>query len=501
MKPLEMLHNIDYLLVGTIGRSSMKMAKRNGPDRLLDLRGLTWWFKRDIPAKCRAVFKDPRTGKPKATFMVNLKTADLRAARRLRDELEADTDAMFRDIRAGKTVAAAALSAKEQGILAREAIAAAVDHQQDGPDDSFGLYEAAVQSAEDTMERFTSDDEAAAFADALHGREDVSAHLDTYLAAADFAPKTVSERRGNIGRFAKWAAEQNPALTLDRIDRKKAGKYVSEAIDKMHPQTQKKHLAALRGYWRWLAARGHVDLPPGALMDAGWPWDGQQVQRNGKRVERGSREEERPFADAEAKTLLYAPYPDGMDPDHEGQIADAIRISLLSGMRMAEVLTLWVEEVREGPEGAGLVFDIQQGKTDAAARPVPVHPDLMKIVQRRLKDAKGADKPGKAWLFHELADERDPGDTFGKRFRRYRLALGVDDKRDGKRRSLVNFHSARRWFATAADRAGQTEAVIKDIVGHVPDRKNVTRSSYIARSSGAQMRACIESVMLPDAEP
>ncbi|WP_377385658.1 hypothetical protein [Rhodobacter lacus] len=70
----------------------------------------------------------------------------------------------------------------------------------------------------------------------------------------------------------------------------------------------------------------------------------------------------------------------------------------------------------------------------------------------------------------------------------------MDDKREGVRRSLVNFHSARRWFATKADRAGVWEAVIKDVIGHVPDKKNVTRASYIAASSGAQMRECVEAV-------
>lgn len=56
--------------------------------------------------------------------------------------------------------------------------------------------------------------------------------------------------------------------------------------------------------------------------------------------------------------------------------------------------------------------------------------------------------------------------------------------REGKRHSMVNFHSTRRWFATSADRAGQQEAVIKDVIGHVPDKNNVNRAAYIARSLG-----------------
>lgn len=468
----------------------MAGRSKKGGKRLLTLKSNRWRFRRAVPVACQKTL-----GRGKF-YMVNLMTSDLKAAQRMRDELERETTDTFAAILSGKFVAVATLSAREQGILAREAIAAAAEVDEGEPD-TVGPLEAAIWSAESTAEGFREDTERDAYLDALHGREDVGTHVETYLAGQGFAPKTVTERRSNIGKFVKWAAAQRPALTLDRIDRKQAGKYVSAVIDPMHPQTQKKHLAALRGYWRWLASRGHIELPPGALMDSGWPWDGQRAQRSGKRAERGDREVERPFTEAEAKALLYAPFPSGRNPNHESQIRDAIRISMLSGMRMAEILTLWVEEVREGPEGAGLVFDIQQGKTEAAARPVPVHPDLVEIVQRRLKNADGTKKAGTDWLFHELADERDPGDTFGKRFRRYRLDLGVDDKRDGKRRGLVNFHSARRWFATAADRAGQQEAVIKDVIGHVPDKKNVTRKSYIYTSSGAQMRACVESVKLP----
>lgn len=469
----------------------MAGRSKNAGRRLLVLKHDRWWFRREIPEAARKALGKGRF------WMVNLATGDLRTAQRLRNELENETAETFTAIRSGKTVAYLELSAREQGILAREAIAAAAEVDPGEPD-QLGPIDAAIWAAEGTAEGFRSENERAAFMDALHGHEPVDTHVDAYLDTAKLAPKTRNERRGIVGRFARWAAAQKPALTLDRIDRKRAGRYVSEVIDKLHPVTQTKHLTALRGYWKYLAARGLVDLPPSTSLKIGWPWNDQQLEDRGKRVERGSRgQEERTFTEAEVKALLYAPYPAGVRPEYEAQIRDALRVSLLSGMRMAEVLTLWVEEVREGPEGAGLVFDIQHGKTDAAARPVPVHPDLAEVVNRRMKDAKGNAKPGRAWLFHELAHERDPGDTFGKRFARFRKKLGVDDTREGRRRSLVNFHSARRWFATAADRAGQREAVIKDVVGHVPDKKNVTRSAYIARSSPAQMRACVESVRLP----
>ncbi|MCA0272203.1 MAG: tyrosine-type recombinase/integrase [Proteobacteria bacterium] len=430
--------------------------------------------------------------------MENLETSDLKVAQGLRDELERFTSETFAAIRSGKTMAAAALTAREQGILAREAIIVAADHDTGEPEGN--PFDAALWAADAAAEGFRSEADRDAYLDALHGRDAVEAHLDAHLATLrrnKIVEKSVKEREGLILAFATWAAAQKPALTLDRIDRKQAGKYVAEKLDELHPKTQSKHLMALRGYWVQLAARGLVELPQQEPRGSGWPWNAQQIRNKPTRAERESRsDKERTFTEAEVKALLYAPYPEGMTAEHEAQIRDAIRMSLLSGMRMAEVLKLWVDDVKEAEDGAELIFDIQEGKTDAAARPVPVHPDLVDVVQRRLKDKDGNDKPGGAWLFHELADERDPGDTFGKRFARFRKNLGVADKREGKRRSLVNFHSARRWFATTAARAGQHDAVIQDVIGHEPDEKNVTRR-YIAMSSRAQMRACVEAVKLP----
>jgi integrase len=61
-----------------------------------------------------------------------------------------------------------------------------------------------------------------------------------------------------------------------------------------------------------------------------------------------------------------------------------------------------------------------------------------------------------------------------KRIRR----LGLAEMVDGKRRSLVNFHSLRRGFITAAFRAGQPERVVQQVVGH--RAQGVTLGVYFA---------------------
>lgn len=50
----------------------------------------------------------------------------------------------------------------------------------------------------------------------------------------------------------------------------------------------------------------------------------------------------------------------------------------------------------------------------------------------------------------------------------------MNDKRPGQRRSLVNFHSFRRWFVTEAERAGIPESTILSVVGHEEGRRSIT---------------------------
>lgn len=464
----------------------MAGKSKKGGERLLLLQRNVWWFRQQVPAVVRE-----RIGS-KQFIMVNLRTADVVEAKRRRDELESQTRIQFRHIKMGRRATLelpgwkpesaprqATMGPAERGAMWREALADA--RAADDPT----AFEIARDLAADEAEAFGNDDaKRRAFSDAFTGREEVDHHLETYLSTAGLAPKTTGERRGLVQKFARWAAGKG--LILDRIDRRQAGKYVTEAIDPLHPVTQTKHLTALRQYWVYLAKRGHIDLPAGEDRNSGWPWDGQQTEKRGKRVERGSKvEEERPFTDNEVSKLLYAPWP-MKKPDWESQIRDATAISLLTGMRLAEVLTLWVGDVD------GDWIDIKEGKTEAAARRVPIHPDLKAIVQRRTEGKAATD-----WLFHELRTERDPGDTFGKRFKRFREGVGVDDRREGVRRSLVNFHSARRWFATKARHAGHPKETIAQIVGHKADKSDVTFGVYAREASEGQLKACVGDVKLP----
>ncbi|WP_394177419.1 tyrosine-type recombinase/integrase [Yoonia maritima] len=462
-------------------------VKSNRSERLLVLKGNTFWFRQGVPKPVRQMIGGP------AFIMINLQTSNITEAKHLRDDLEAATRVQFRDVIAGRRGAfelpglsasatnasvsrSQALPAALRGDLIRNAMADA----EDG--DELHLIVEAAEAEADAMRPA----QRKAFERAMAGKVEIEHHLEDYLSKAELAPKTTNERRGHVMKLARWCSEKG--RTLDQIDRREAGRYVSDELDQMHPVTQGKHITALRQYWIYLARRGHVQLPVGEGVKTGWPWNDQLVEKKGKRVERGGKKAvERPFTDAEVSTLLNSPFP--LREAYKAPMQDILRIGLLSGMRQAEISTLWVEEVIE--KDGHLWFDLQQGKNGSAARVVPVHSTLASMISDRM-----VGKAGQDMLFHELSSVKNPSDAYGKRFKRYREGLGVKDDLPGVRRSLVNFHSARRWFTTKARHAGIDKDTIGDVIGHQSDKQDVTFGVYARRASDRQLIACVEAVRL-----
>jgi integrase len=460
---------------------------RNGARRYLSLRGRKWWFKRDIPAEIRDAL-----GR-RTAYLVNLETSDLRAAMGRRDELRTETDRLFASARAGNLITTAADHIRDLGELwakeLRESRAnphlwtARITGREiaDVTDEEANTADGFI---EEEGERIGREHGAAArerFMGIAHGHVDVDHHLEAYLKEAGLAPKTVNERRGLVGRFAKWARSEN--LVMRDVTRAVAGRYFGAHIAPLHRRTAAKHLTAITQYWDYLVRRGCVTGEN--------PWVGQAQPQKGRRANRGDQVRERDFTTDEIRVLLYPAEQAGQRKDVPDPMPDAMRIAALSGMRLAEIVNMQAGDVEWDADGAGW-FALKEGKTRAAARRVPIHPDLVAIIQRRVRGRSGS-----ATLFPELDRLPNAADALGKRFASYRKRLGVDDPSDGRRRSLVNFHSFRRWFVTQAGLAGQQEVVVGAVVGHAEGRRTITFGTYFGQSPEAAMRQCVEAVKLP----
>lgn len=451
-------------------------ARRGGARRHLELRGHVWWFKREVPRDLRSHYGGKRT------IVESTGTRDLREAQRIRDEREVQTSADFATLRSGGTIAgAAAWTPAERGRIMRDEYAKA-ERLDEGAERLADLSFA----SEAIEARLKAKPQQAAYLNALHGYEAADAFVDAYATfRKDLRPKTIYERRGILRQFAEWSAKDE--LTLPEVNRRVAGRYVSDKLEAAgrHSATARKHLTALSDYWTFLLARGHVTPPKG---EDGNPWTGQLAQGRGtRRSGNGAESQERAFTDEEVKALLFGPAKDSFTPAFVPDILDMLRVSLLSGLRLDEAASLLAGDVQGG------AIRVVAGKTAAAARTVPMHPDLKPIFARRAPDSSPASAP----VFPDLSRLPRPGDTFGKRFRRYREAAGVKEDREGVRRSLVNFHSARRWFAQQARHNGHPLETIKEVMGHVADRRDRVTLGYTGAASDDQKRGLVESLRLP----
>lgn len=163
---------------------------------------------------------------------------------------------------------------------------------------------------------------------------------------------------------------------------------------------------------------------------------------------------------------------------------DVMLIAALTGARLDAVIDLRVGECADG------WFTFKPQKKEASARDVPIHPDLSDLVAARVKGKAPEDDLFPEWPGPTAKDSmRERSAYFSKRFTRYRRDLGVEEVVEGKRRSLVNFHSFRRWFITKGERADIDANLLAAIVGH--KRSGLTLGRY---SEGPEMPAAQKAV-------
>ena len=301
--------------------------------------------------------------------------------------------------------------------------------------------------------------------------------VDLWLAETSYRPRTEGDHRRAVKRLKEWGCD-----TLESVTRKKAGEFISHLVKSAPPhwtgdfKTVNKLKSSLSAYWIWLRGKGHVENNI---------WTDQPIARRKPNIE-GPEEKERAFTDDEIFMLLNGPA--------DQLTADIIRIGALSGMRIDEICSLKVTDCQNN------IFSITRAKTNAGLRTVPIHPDLTAIITRRTKGKK----PDRYIFEPDLTppskeSTREISMPAVKRFSRYIRAVKVAVKIEGKRRSLTNFHSLRRWFITKAEQAGQPETIIAAVVGH--KRDGMTLGVYSAGPSGDQFRKCVEAVMLPRTAP
>ena len=315
---------------------------------------------------------------------------------------------------------------------------------------------------------------ARAFADVRYGHAiPLEMHHEKFIAWCGTKARTQGDDRRALKFLRTWCETNGVSPTLQAITKKVAALFRDEmhtvAPDRDYV-TLNKYLHRLSRYWCWLMERQHVEVDVWAKLKRPAPYVVLDEDK------------ERSFTDDEMRRLLAGPASLAMQ--------DLMRIGALTGARLDVIVDLKVKHCAEG------LFSFKPQKKETSRRDVPIHPALVPIVERRTA-GKGADDD----VFPEWPGPKKAGSVRERSFKtsnqftEYRRRVGVEDLRPGKRRSLVNFHSFRRWFVTKAEQADQLENIIKAVVGH--KRKGITLSRYSAGPLMEQARRCVEAVKLP----
>ncbi len=464
----------------------MAVTKQKFPPNLL-LRGQTWFVRVPVP-------RPLQTAVGKRQVVLTLRTHSKAEAMERRHAAIAEIKAGFR--KPGE--AAPALPGAAAAQLPAARLRSALDWRKASAELSAGKVEGldldhgrppgvdpvewarAIISSE--IEETAEDIEAThgpaaalAYTGIAHGTATpVLLHLNAWLTEGGrkgpLSVKTAAGYRADMRALETWLAGAG-VTTVEGVTKAVAGRWVSETMvaARVPWATANKRISAPASYWRWMLKRGHASGES--------PWSGQSLAK--ARAHRGEAGTKRPFSTAEVKALLAGPA--------DTEMADAMRIAALSGLRIEELYQLRVADCADG------WFRVRQGKSAAAVRRVPVHSALAAIVARRT-DNRAPD----GFLMKEGTTSRSGRGRsvpMSKRFGRYRQGCKVHEVAEGRRGSAVDFHSWRRWFTTEAERAGIAPHVIDYVTGH--DRPGETLGRYSAGPSDEQLRACVGAVALP----
>lgn len=301
----------------------------------------------------------------------------------------------------------------------------------------------------------------------------IDLHHEKYLGMSHVKARTLADDKRAMKLLKDWCSKAGVPAHLQAMTKKEAVRFCDELpilAANLSPVTLNKYVSRLSVYWTWLENRHEVDSNI---------WHGRRLREPQQTTD----QKERPFTDDEVKTLLKGPAKPEMD--------DLMRIAALSGARLDAIVCLRVKDCRD--DG---VFVFKPQKKEPGPRLCPIHSDLVEIVERR-KKGKGPEEdifpewPG----VKKSTSLRERSFKTSNEFTEYRRSVGVEDRREGKRRGLVNFHSFRRWFITKAEQAGQPESTIAVVVGH--KRQGMTFGVYSGGPLLEQARQCVEAVKLP----
>jgi integrase len=194
-------------------------------------------------------------------------------------------------------------------------------------------------------------------------------------------------------------------------------------------------------------------------------------RRSKKKHSKAKKESWKPYSKKELEHIYLA-----AQAMADTDLVDLIYLAAHSGARIEELCSLEIELI----DLENRCFEIEDSKTEAGYRIVPIHSAAIHLITRLIEKSKNS------YLFGELTKNKydDRSNAIGKRFGRLKKKLGYG--------RLHVFHSIRKTFSTELERGGITENISADIVGH--EKQTITYGLYSGGTSLEQKREAVEKV-------
>lgn len=258
-------------------------------------------------------------------------------------------------------------------------------------------------------------------------------YIEEWLEDAEYQPKTADEARTNVQQFCKTFH------IFEKVTRKDLEGWVEGLLAERSIPTVKKKVGHVRAYWSYCHKKEHTKATP--------PPDGLVPKpRKNKATATAAMKRKRGYWTVEDYNKLIVAKPE------DTQLVDLIRLGAHTGCRLEEICSMPLANVKDDR------FIVQDAKTEAGWREIPIHSDIKQTVARLV------DESTDGFLLSGLSSTNKytkRGAAIGKRFGRLRTALGYPD-------TLV-FHSFRKTLLYLMRDRGVPEPQAALIVGHEPN--------------------------------
>lgn len=276
--------------------------------------------------------------------------------------------------------------------------------------------------------------------------------------------KTVDTQVARLQSLKKWLEDNRHDLTHESITAYMDTLQVSE-------KTKKQFLFAGSSFWKW--ANRYDEFFKKLHRDQVSPFQNHDFPTNRSKKANASTER-KAFAVDDVVKLYEA----AKKQKNRETLADLILLGAYTGARIEELCRLKTSDIIQ--EEGIQCFSIKDAKTAAGDRSIPVHPKLLHVVERLVKQSEDG------YLIKSTSGNKygNRSDALSKQFGRLKTDLGYN--------SQFVFHSFRKTVITQLQRSDVPGILIAAIVGH--ETGTITFDVYSAGPSPKQKHTAISKL-------